>query len=201
MPRRSSTARSTGPDETTASPLRPRAAATAAWWRKSECRSAAAIRSSPPLAAPSRICAVDSASRTRRCSRTDAPIEVATTDSLEALRAYQLGMELRARADNLEADSGAQDGDRPRSTVRRRLCAAGIVVLQYRQRRRGDAVFPQSVRAAGSGDRAGTLFHRRAVTSTSSSATWKRRPRLTAPGRRCIPTSGSASTLSRTTRI
>jgi tetratricopeptide (TPR) repeat protein len=31
------------------------------------------------------------------------PIEVATTDSLEALRAYQLGMELRARADNLKA--------------------------------------------------------------------------------------------------
>ncbi|HEY3886214.1 MAG TPA: winged helix-turn-helix domain-containing protein, partial [Vicinamibacterales bacterium] len=33
----------------------------------------------------------------------NAPIEVATTDSLEALRAYQLGMELRARADNLKA--------------------------------------------------------------------------------------------------
>ena len=31
------------------------------------------------------------------------PIDVATTDSLEALRAYQLGMELRARADNLNA--------------------------------------------------------------------------------------------------
>ena len=31
------------------------------------------------------------------------PIDVATTDSLEALRAYQLGMELRARADNLKA--------------------------------------------------------------------------------------------------
>jgi DNA-binding winged helix-turn-helix (wHTH) protein/tetratricopeptide (TPR) repeat protein len=33
----------------------------------------------------------------------NAPIEVATTDSLDALRAYQLGMELRARADNLKA--------------------------------------------------------------------------------------------------
>jgi DNA-binding winged helix-turn-helix (wHTH) protein/tetratricopeptide (TPR) repeat protein len=33
----------------------------------------------------------------------NAPLEVATTDSLEALRAYQLGMELRARADNLKA--------------------------------------------------------------------------------------------------
>lgn len=33
----------------------------------------------------------------------NAPIEVATTDSLEALRAYQLGMELRARGDNLKA--------------------------------------------------------------------------------------------------
>jgi eukaryotic-like serine/threonine-protein kinase len=31
------------------------------------------------------------------------PIDVATTDSLDALRAYQLGMELRARADNLKA--------------------------------------------------------------------------------------------------
>ncbi|HEX4567309.1 MAG TPA: winged helix-turn-helix domain-containing protein [Vicinamibacterales bacterium] len=31
------------------------------------------------------------------------PIDVATTDSLEALRAYQVGMELRARADNLKA--------------------------------------------------------------------------------------------------
>lgn len=31
------------------------------------------------------------------------PIDVATTDSLEALRAYQLGMELRARADNPKA--------------------------------------------------------------------------------------------------
>ncbi|MGH9408809.1 MAG: winged helix-turn-helix domain-containing protein [Vicinamibacterales bacterium] len=31
------------------------------------------------------------------------PIAVATTDSLDALRAYQLGMELRARADNLRA--------------------------------------------------------------------------------------------------
>jgi len=31
------------------------------------------------------------------------PIEVATTDSLEALHAYQLGMELRARGDNLKA--------------------------------------------------------------------------------------------------
>jgi DNA-binding winged helix-turn-helix (wHTH) protein/tetratricopeptide (TPR) repeat protein len=33
----------------------------------------------------------------------NAPVELATTDSLEALRAYQLGMELRARADNLKA--------------------------------------------------------------------------------------------------
>jgi DNA-binding winged helix-turn-helix (wHTH) protein/tetratricopeptide (TPR) repeat protein len=33
----------------------------------------------------------------------NAPIEVATTDSLEAFRAYQLGMDLRARADNLKA--------------------------------------------------------------------------------------------------
>ena len=33
----------------------------------------------------------------------NAPIDVATTDSLEALRAYQLGMELRGRADNLKA--------------------------------------------------------------------------------------------------
>lgn len=33
----------------------------------------------------------------------NAPIEVATTDSPEALRAYQLGMELRARADNIKA--------------------------------------------------------------------------------------------------
>jgi tetratricopeptide (TPR) repeat protein/DNA-binding winged helix-turn-helix (wHTH) protein len=31
------------------------------------------------------------------------PVDVATTDSLEALRAYQLGMELRARGDNLKA--------------------------------------------------------------------------------------------------
>jgi len=31
------------------------------------------------------------------------PIDVATTDSLEALRAYQVGIELRARADNLKA--------------------------------------------------------------------------------------------------
>ncbi len=33
----------------------------------------------------------------------NAPVELATTDSPEALRAYQLGMDLRARADNLKA--------------------------------------------------------------------------------------------------
>ena len=61
----------------------------------------------------------------------DAPVEEATTSSLEALKAFSLGETERAKGDELYRDSFLQTCHRTRSQFCHRLCACGTGLCQH----------------------------------------------------------------------
>ena len=77
--------------------------------------------------------------------RFDVPVEQATTSSLEALKAYQLGLELRAHSKNLEARPAFKTAIALDPSFAIAYAQLGSFVLQRRRDAGGQKVLPQGI--------------------------------------------------------
>ena len=127
------------------------------------------------------------------------PVEQATTSSLEALKAYQLGLELRSHSKNIEARPAFKTAIALDPSFAIAYAQLGSSYSNEGEVQEGKKYFEKAFELRARATEPERLYIV-GVISTLLRANWKRDPRRISCGPNCIPTNGSLTTRSRMMR-